>query len=301
MPQLSSNGLHFEYDVHGHPSDPALLLIMGLGAQMTRWSEDFVDKLAARGFRVIRFDNRDVGLSEKCEAAGAPDMPAIVAAVSAGTKPPAAYTLSDMADDAVGILDGLGIAQAHIVGASMGGMIAQLVAANYPQRTLSLTSIMSTSGHPTLSRATPQAMAVLTERGPDPRQNLDGFLAHAARGSRVIGSPGYPVSDADLRAQSKSYFERSYYPLGFLRQYAAIVASPERRAQLATISAPTVVIHGEDDPLVPLSGGRDTAAHIPGADLRIIAGMGHDIPPALYDTVIDGICSAAGRRGIGTA
>ena len=295
MPQTNVNGLNLEYDVRGRPGDPAILLIMGLGAQMIRWSPAFVDKIAARGLRVIRFDNRDIGLSEKCEAAGPPDMPAIIAALMAGKAVQAAYTLSDMAADAVGLLDALGVARAHIVGASMGGMIAQLVAADYPDRTLSLTSIMSTSGHPSLPRATPEAMAVLNERGPDPRTDLEGYLDHMVRGAKVIGSPGYPVADAELRAQFKSYFERCYYPLGFMRQYAAVVASPERRPKLTTIAAPTVVIHGADDPLVPVAGGRDTAAHIRGADLRVIPGMGHDIPLALYDTIVDGIFSAVSR------
>ena len=295
MPQIKANGLFFEYEISGRDEDPAILLIMGLGAQMTRWSPALIAKLHARGFRVIRFDNRDVGLSEKCETAGPPDMPAIIAAVTSGQKPPAAYTLSDMAADAVGVLDGLGVAQAHIVGASMGGMIAQLVAADYPQRALSLTSIMSTSGHPSLSRATPEAMAVLGDRGPDPRADLEGYLDHAVRGARTIGSTGHPFDAAGARALAKGYIERCYYPVGFARQYAAVVASPERRGKLATISAPSVVIHGDVDPLVPVSGGRDTAAHIPGADLRIIPGMGHDLPVSLYDAIVDGICAAAAR------
>lgn len=295
MPQIKANGLTLEYDVSGRPDDPALLLIMGLGAQMVRWSPALVAKLVARGFRVIRFDNRDVGLSEKIDAAGLPDMPAIIAAVVAGLPPPAAYTLSEMAADAVGVLDALGIDQAHVVGASMGGMIAQLVAADYPERTLSLTSIMSTSGHSSLPRAEPQAMAVLSERGPDPRTDLDAYLDHSVRGARTIGSTGYPFDEAAARALAKSYIDRCYYPAGFLRQYAAVVASPERRPKLATIAAPTVVIHGDVDPLVPVSGGRDTAAHIAGAELRVIPGMGHDLPVPLYDAIVDGICSAADR------
>jgi pimeloyl-ACP methyl ester carboxylesterase len=193
------------------------------------------------------------------------------------------------------VLDALGIAKAHIVGASMGGMIAQLVAADYPEHTLSLTSIMSTTGHPDLPRATPEAMAVLNERGPTPDEDMEGFLSHAVAAAKVIGSPGYPPDDADIRARAKADAERSFYPLGFQRQYAAVMASPQRRAKLAKITAPTVVIHGEADPLVPVNGGRDTAAHIPGAELRVIPGMGHDNPPALYDTIIDGIMSAVAR------
>ncbi len=295
MPQARANGLTLEYESHGRPGDPALLLIMGLGAQLIRWSPALVDKLVARGLRVIRFDNRDIGLSETLDAAGPPNMPAIIAARLAGKSVPAAYDLNDMAADAVGLLDALGIERAHIVGASMGGMIAQLVAADHADRTLSLTSIMSTSGHPSLPPATPAAMAVLNERGPDPRKDLESYLDHMVRGARVVGSPGYPLSDAELRAQCLAYYERAYRPHGFMRQYAAIVATPERRPKLATITAPTVVIHGADDPLVPVSGGRDTAAHIPGAELRVIPGMGNDIPPPLYDTVVEGIMSAVRR------
>jgi len=295
LSQINANGLTLEYEVAGAPDDPTLLLIMGLGAQLVRWNPILVGKLVDAGLRVIRFDNRDVGLSEKCEAAGLPDMPAIVAALTAGATPLAAYTLSDMAADAVGLLDALGIERAHIVGASMGGMIAQLVAADYPDRTLSLTSIFSTSGHPSLPRATPEAMAVINERGPDPARDLDGYLDHAVRGAKTIGSPAYPIPDAELRANALSYYQRCYYPAGFARQYAAVVASGERRAKLATITAPTVVIHGEDDPLVPVSGGRDTAEHIASAELRVIPGMGHDIPPALYDEIVSGILRAVYR------
>ncbi len=295
MPHVTANGIRIEYESRGDDKAETVLLIMGLGAQMTRWSDDFVDRIVKRGYRVVKFDNRDVGLSERIEAAGAPDFPGIIAALHAHETPPAAYTLSDMAADAVGVLDALGIAKAHIVGASMGGMIAQLVAADYPEHTLSLTSIMSTTGNPDLPRATPEAMAVLNERGPTPDEDMEGFLAHAVVAAKVIGSPGYPADEAELRARAKSDAERSFYPLGFQRQYAGVMASPERRAKLAKVTAPTVVIHGEADPLVPVSGGRDTAASIPGADLRIIQGMGHDIPPALYDTVIDGIMSAVAR------
>ena len=295
MPSVTANGIRLEYDSRGDDKAETILLIMGLGAQMTRWSDDFVDRFVKRGFRVVRFDNRDVGLSERMDSAGPPDIPGIIAALHAHKPPPAAYTLSDMAADAVGLLDALGIGKAHIVGASMGGMIAQLVAADYPEHTLSLTSIMSTTGHPDLPRATPEAMAVLTVRGPAPTDDMEGYLAHSVVSARTIGSPGFPFDEAAVRANSKRDAERSYYPLGFQRQYAAVMASPERRSKIAKISAPTVVIHGEADPLVPVTGGRDTAAHILGADLRVIPGMGHDIPPALYDTIVEGVMSAAAR------
>ena len=295
MARATANGLELEYDVFGDENGEPLLLIMGLGGQMTRWPVSLIDKLTARGFRVIRFDNRDVGLSQKLDAAGPPDIPAIIRALGEGKKPPAAYTLDDMAADAVGLLDALKIARAHIVGASMGGMIAQLVAADYPDRALSLTSIMSTTGAPDLARATPEAMAVLNDRGPDPLTDFEGFLTHSVKGSRVIGSPAYPADEAELREQAAAYYRRCYYPVGFLRQYAAVMASPDRRPRLKNVTAPTVVVHGDADPLVPLAGGRDTAQHIAGAELDIISGMGHDLPAPLYDRIVAAIVRAAER------
>jgi pimeloyl-ACP methyl ester carboxylesterase len=295
MPQAKANGITLEYDVHGPASGEPALLIMGLGAQMTRWPLPFVEILVQRGLRVIRFDNRDVGLSERIESGGVPDLTKVIGALMQGQKPDVPYLLDDMAADAVGLLDALGIARAHIVGASLGGMVAQLVAADYPDRVLSLTSIMSTTGNRELPPAKPEAMAVLNNRGPDPLVDLDGYLAHAVTGARAIGSPGYPADDAGVRERSLNDFRRSYYPVGFARQYAAAAASADRRPKLAGIAAPTVVIHGDADPLVPVEGGRDTAANIPGAELRIVPGMGHDFPPALYDEIADGIMRAVER------
>lgn len=295
MPRIKANGIELEYVIDGAPDARPLLAIMGLGAQLVRWPQTFVDQLAARGFRVIRFDNRDIGLSEKIESAGRPDLPAIMAARAAGQTPPVAYTLDDMAKDAVGLLDALGIDQAHIVGASMGGMIAQLVAADHPHKTLSLTSIFSTTGHPDLPPATPEAMARLTLPAPDPRTDLEAYVAHSIASSRVMGSPGYPASDEKLRAEAIATVERCYCPVGFARQYAAIVASGNRRERVRKITAPTTVIHGTDDPLVPVSGGKDTAANIPGAVWVEFPGMGHDIPVELFDPIIDAIAANAAR------
>jgi pimeloyl-ACP methyl ester carboxylesterase len=295
MPQARANGIALEYDVHGPASGEPTLLIMGLGAQMTRWPLPFVEMLAERGLRVIRFDNRDVGLSEKIESGGVPDLAKIVGALMQGEKPDVPYLLDDMAADAVGLLDALGITRAHIVGASLGGMVAQLVAADHPDRVLSLTSIMSTTGNRELPPARPEAMAVLNNRGPDPLTDLDGYLDHAVKGSHAIGSPGFPADDAAVRERSLGDFRRCYYPVGFSRQYAAAAASPDRRPKLAGVTAPTVVIHGADDPLVPLEGGRDTAASIPGAELRIVAGMGHDFPPQVFGEIADGIVRAVER------
>ncbi len=295
MPQIRANGIALEVERRGPGADTPIVLIMGLGGQLTRWSEEFVETLTREGQHVIRFDNRDIGLSEKFDHAGPPDMPAIIGALSQGKPPPVAYTLDDMARDVVGLLDALDIARAHIVGASMGGMIAQLVAADHGRRVASLTSIMSTTGARGLPPAKPEAIAVLNNRGPDPKQDLDGYLDHAVKSARVIGSPGFPVEDAAHRARILSDYRRAFTPHGFLRQYAAIIAAGDRLERLARIAAPTVVIHGVDDPLVPIEGGRDTAARIPGAELIEIEGMGHDIPPQLYDRLAAGILSAVRR------
>ncbi|WP_293679029.1 alpha/beta hydrolase [uncultured Phenylobacterium sp.] len=295
MPKVRAHGIDIEYDITGPADGEPLLLIMGLGAQMTRWPQPFLDKLAAQGLRVIRFDNRDVGLSEKFDHAGVPDFPTMFKALSEGRPPAVPYSLDDMAADAAGLLDALGIARAHIVGASLGGMVAQLVAAHYPQHTLSLTSIMSSTGNRELPPAAPEAVGVLNNRGPDPSEDFEGYLDHGVKGAYVVGSPGFPPDPEEVRKRIRSDFERSYSPQGFTRQYAAAASSPDRRPKLATITAPTVVIHGAVDPLVPLAGGKDTADNIPGAELRVIEGMGHDFPPALYDTVIEGILAAVQR------
>jgi pimeloyl-ACP methyl ester carboxylesterase len=294
MPHIQANGLNLYYESHGDETAEPILLIMGLGAQMTRWSPDFYGKLVDAGQRVILFDNRDVGLSEKLDAAGPPDMGALMAALGEKRKPPVAYTLDDMAADAAGLLDALGIERAHIVGASMGGMIAQLVAADYPQKTLSLTSIMSSSGNPDLPRATDEAMARLNTPAPDPAVDMEAFLDSAVAGAKVMAD-AYPVDEAAIRDLALSDYHRSYYRVGFMRQYAGIMASPDRRPKLKTITAPTMVIHGEGDPLVRVEGGRDTAANIPGAELVVVPGMGHEIPKAVQDQVVAAILSVVAR------
>ena len=296
MPHIQSNGIDLYYESHGDAAAPEpILLIMGLGAQMTRWPPAFYGKLVDAGHRVILFDNRDVGLSEKLDAAGLPDVPGILQALAAGQTPPAAYTLAEMAADAVGLLDALGIQRAHIVGASMGGMIAQLVAADYPQRVLSLTSVMSTTGNRELPPSKPEAIAVLNNRGPDPREDVEGFLTNSVKSARAIGSPGYPAEEAGIRERALSDFNRSFSPLGFMRQYAGVMASPDRRAKLKTITAPTLVIHGVDDALVPVEGGKDTAANIPGAELLLIPGMGHDLPVQLHDQIAQAILGVVAK------
>lgn len=296
--KAEANGIEIEYESFGAEDAPAVLLIMGLGAQLTRWPMPLVDALMARGYRAIRYDNRDIGLSSKFDAAGIPDMTQIFSAMVTGRAPPVPYLLTDMAADAIGLLDALGIDRAHVMGASMGGMIAQMVASAYPDRTLSLTSIMSTTGNPGLPSASEAAMAVLTTRpaGTD----VEALLAHAVRAEQVIGSPGYPVDEATLRANALRDFERMHHPAGFARQMAAIVGSGDRRDALRRIVAPTVVIHGADDPLVPIAGGRDTAATIPGAALVEVAGMGHNLPDALIPVVLDAFDEVA-RRALAPA
>ena len=291
MASITANGISLEYDRFGSDEDEPVLLIMGLGAQMTLWPIEFCEALVERGFHVIRYDNRDIGLSTKFDSAGVPDIAALMMASFMGKQPQAAYNLDDMAADAVGLLDALNIPRAHIVGASMGGMIAQLVAATYPDRTLSLTSIMSTTGNPAVPPARPEIMGVLTNRpaGNDPAE-ITAFMANAAR---MIGSPAYPADEARLRARVRADFERSYSPAGYLRQMAAIIASGDRRPKLAAITAPTLVIHGDADPLVPVEGGRDTADTISGATLKIIAGMGHDLPLQLVNEIADAIRAVA--------
>lgn len=295
MPQIIANGIPLEYAVYGPEKGEVILLIMGFGAQMTRWSPQFIRELTNRGYRVIVHDNRDVGLSHRLEAHGEPDMTAVYTALMSGQKPDVPYLLNDMAADSAGLLEALGIERAHIVGASMGGMIAQMVAANHREKVLSLTSVMSTTGNPALPPADPAAMAALTKPAIDPAENLDKHIWSGLESQKVIGSPAYPTPDEILIERIKQDAKRSYYPVGRARQMAAIVASGDRREAMATIVAPTVVIHGEADRLVPVQGGHDTAAVIPGAELHTIPGMGHDLPQQLIPRIADLIERATAR------
>jgi pimeloyl-ACP methyl ester carboxylesterase len=295
MPKAHVNGIIIEHDSFGSEDAEPMLLISGLGVQMTRWTAPFCQLLAAQGFHVIRFDNRDVGLSTHFADTPAPDLAAVAGALARGERPGVPYTLDDMAGDAVGLLMALGIERAHIVGRSMGGMIAQIVASEHPERTLTLTSIMSTSGNPGLPPSSPEAMAVLMQRAPHPSQDEKGFLDHSVRAARILGSPGFPFNEVAQRAQALSEAKRAYDPAGFGRQIAAVVASGDRRARLNTIAVPTLVLHGAADPLIPLAGGKDTAANIKGAELRVIEGMGHEIPPGLYESLALAITDNARR------
>jgi proline iminopeptidase len=261
------NGVHITYETTGAPSDPPLLLIMGLGMQLTGWPDVFVERLVGCGFYVIRFDNRDSGLSDKFNHAGTPNLPLALLKTLVRWPLKSAYTLDDMARDAIGVLDALGVARAHVVGASMGGMIAQVLAARHPERLVTLTSIMSTSGKRSLPGPTRQARAILFSRPKKPT-DFDSQVEHGAKVFRTIGSPAYPT------------------PEHLLRELVAIAASGDRTALLKTISAPTLVIHGAADPLVPLAGGEDTARHVNGARLEVIQGMGHDLPAQLIERLV---------------
>ncbi len=280
MPQIRANGIDIEYESFGRDSDPAILLIMGFSGQLTLWPVALCEGLAAKGFRVIRFDNRDIGKSTHLMDKGSPDIQGLMAKLMSGQPADAPYSLDDMADDSAALLDALGIKRAHIVGASMGGMIAQLVAVRHPGKTKSLVSIMSTTGKQSLPPARPEAMAALMTP-PASTSREDRVLA-GMNTWKTIGSPGFAADDAELRASAERDVDRvPYEPTGVARQMAAIIAAPARNDMLRSVTAPTLIIHGVDDPLVPIDGGRDTAASIPGAKIIEVPGMGHDFTSKL--------------------
>lgn len=289
MPRaLVNTGMELEYDTFGSPDDPALLLIMGFTAQLTAWDEAFCRILAGGGRFVIRFDNRDCGLSTKLDGQVA-DVPAVMAAAFADQPAPAVpYTLSDMAADAIGLLDHLGIERAHIMGASMGGMIAQTIAIEHPQRTRSLVSIMSTPGDPDVSTPTPEAGAALLAPPPTER---DAYIETSVR-SLVWHSKRYGDAD-EVRAQAALDFDRSFYPEGSARQLAAIYASGSRAALLPAVRTPTLVIHGRDDTLFPVAAAERTASLVDGSHLLVLADMGHDLPEPLWPLTVNAIAAHA--------
>jgi pimeloyl-ACP methyl ester carboxylesterase len=282
MPRSTVNGIELEWDEFGTNDDPPLLLIMGLGAQMIVWDEGFCELLAGHGFHVIRFDNRDVGLSTKIESGAAPNL----MAAFMGDTSSAAYTLNDMADDAMGLLDALGISAAHVVGASMGGMIAQTIAIRHPERLLTLTSIMSTTGDVSVGLPSPELLPQLMVPTPVER---DAYIERSVAIARALAAPGVPVDDDRSRTRAARTYDRCFYPIGFERQLVAVLASGDRTAALQSLRVPALVIHGEGDRLISPSGGAATAAAIPGARLLMIPAMGHDLPEAVWNTVADAI------------
>jgi pimeloyl-ACP methyl ester carboxylesterase len=292
MPQITANGIQIEYEAYGDKASPPLLLIMGLAAQLTLWPMELVEALVARGYYVIRYDNRDIGLSQKFGEHGIPNFRRVALKRMFGIRSKLPYRLSDMAKDAAGLLDALGIAKAHIVGASMGGMIAQLLAIEHPEKVLTMTSIMSTTGNRKLPAAKPEAMKALLNRAPE-NATLEQVMPIGFAVSRAIGSPGYPADETRLKERIERDFKRSFYPEGAARQISAIMDDGDRRKRLARVTTPTLVIHGVHDPLVPVEGGRDTAAAIKDAKLLEIEGMGHDLPLPLVEQIADAIAAHA--------
>ena len=295
MAQVTANGIQIEVETHGDPANPPLMIIMGLGSQLTHWPDELVDAFVEDGFYVIRHDNRDVGLSQKFDEAGIPSPQDVIGKILNGEDPGLAYTLPDMAADAIGVLDALNIDKAHIMGVSMGGMIVQEMAADYPDRILSMTSIMSTTGRPGLPQATPEANAVLMT--PPPSSERDDVIEHTVKNRKVIGSPGFPTDDDRAREYAARNFDRCYHPQGVARQLCGVIGSPSRLEKLEKVATPTLVIHGKDDPLVPVEGGIDTAKTIPGARLELIDGYGHDVPVQLVPQLVELIGGHAEANG----
>lgn len=291
--QIIANGLQIEVDVQGPEHGEPILLIMGLGMQLIGWPDELVQMLLQRGFRVIRHDNRDVGLSQGFDRLGVPNLMVEALRHRLRLRVRAPYQLADMAADALGVLDALGIAHAHIVGASMGGMIAQHIAAKHPRRVKSLTLIMTTSGARELQQARPQVARVLMSRPQQP--DASTYMAHMSHVLSVIGSPAYPPDPQRLQQRLMASFQRAYRPAGTARQLVAVVADGDRSPLLQRIVAPTRVIHGEADPLVPVPAAHDLVKKIPGAVADIVPGMGHDLPLPLLPRIAEGIASNAAR------
>ncbi len=293
MPKAKVNNTEIEYETIGDPISKPLLLIAGLGSQMLAWSDELCESLANRGFFVIRFDNRDVGLSTKFEDAGLPDFVKINDAYARGEKPDVPYTLEDMAGDAVGVLDALNIDKAHVCGASMGGMIAQVLAYRHPSRVQSLTLIMSTTGNPDLPQGKPEIMAQFFAPVPSERE---AFIEETVRRGRLIHGTFAYDEDQSKEYRAKEY-DRSYYPEGTIRQLAAMAVPGNLKPELAAIRAPTLVIHGREDPFYPVEAGNDIATAIPGAELLILDGMGHSFPHEVMPRIVTALVENSNKNG----
>jgi len=291
--QVHANGLQIEVDDQGPKDGPAVLLIMGLGMQLIAWPQALVNALVGRGFRVVRFDNRDIGLSQGFDHAGMPNMALAGLKYALHLPVSSPYTLADMGRDALGVLDALGIAQAHVCGASMGGMIAQHLAASAPQRVASLTLMMTTSGARSLPQPPWPVRKALMSRPRAP--GADAAVKWILQVLRVIGSPAYPMSPEAMRERALASVQRAWHPEGSARQLLAVVADGDRTPLLSRITAPTRIVHGIADPLVPVACGHDLAERIPGAETDLIPGMGHDLPEALLDRFAQGIADNAAR------
>lgn len=291
MPQASSNGIEIEYEALGDPGGQPLLLVAGLGAQLLWWQDDFCDLLVGRGYRVVRFDNRDCGLSTAFDEVPEPDLWAILG----GDRSSAPYRIENMAADAAGLLESLGLESAHVVGASLGGMVAQALAIHHPWRVRSLCSIQSTTGDPAVGQPTQEAAESLLRPAPANRAEA---IEQSVAGSRAISSPGFSFDEGGVRARATASYDRSYRPAGLVRQLAAVFASPDRTAELRLLDVPTLVLHGDADPLVTPSGGEATAAAVPGAELLVVPGMGHDLPRPVWPTAVEAIVRTT-RRATG--
>ncbi len=286
MARARGNGIEIEYEVAGNPADPPLLLIMGLGGQLLAWDDDFVLGLARRGHFVVRYDNRDVGLSTRFDGVPVAPLAELVARRAAGEPIEAPYGLFDMADDAAALLDHLGLDSAHVVGASMGGMIAQSLALRHPRRVRTLISIMSSTGNPELPPAKPAALARLALPAPSGRE---AYIEHLLESQAVLSGSGFASEPERMRALGGRLYDRAFYPEGVSRQLAAIFASGSRKEALAEVCVPTLVIHGLEDPLVPVEAGLDTHDAIPGSELLLIDGLGHNLPRGVWPTLWDAI------------
>ncbi|MEI9994017.1 MAG: alpha/beta hydrolase [Rhizomicrobium sp.] len=302
MARIRANGIELEYADTGPREGVPLLFISGFGSQLTAWPEQFHEGLEAAGLRVIRFDNRDVGLSQKWHGI-LPDLRAVGQAMREGRKPDVPYALSDMAADAAALLGALGIESAHIAGASMGGMIAQLVALEHPAQARSLISIFSTTSDPSLPPSTPEALAALTT--PAPATDRETVIAHSLKGRRAYASTAWPFDEDRLGKLAGFNYDRSFYPEGSARQYAAIGASAPRTERLKSLTLPALVLHGTADTLIPVAAGRHTAQSIPGAEYREIEGWGHDMPlpviPIVVGFMTDFIARVEAVRGVKAA
>jgi pimeloyl-ACP methyl ester carboxylesterase len=291
VPRVRANGIEVWVEEEG--TGPPVVLLMGIACQLTLWPDALVHGLVRSGHRVIRLDNRDVGLTTKLDEHGLPDPGPLIRERLFGRVPDAPYSLHDMAADVVGVLDALGLSDAHVAGASMGGMIAQIVAIEHPERVRSLTSIMSSPGDPWNTLGTPRAgLALLTARAETREEAIEARL----RVARVLNGGRAPLDEAETRAQAARDFDRSFHPPGAARQFAAIFATPDRRESLKGVRCPTHVIHGDRDPLIPLRGGRATARRVPGATLQVVRDMGHHLTGVMAEPVLAGI-EAAVRRG----
>ena len=289
MGRIAANGIEIEYETFGDADDPTMLLVCGYTAQMSQWDPALCAQLAASGFHVVRYDNRDTGLSTHFDGLSV-DLGAVGAAVRGkGEMPPVPYTLSAFSDDGLALLTALGVERAHVVGGSMGGMIVQTMAIEHPERLLSMTSVMSTTGEPAFGASTPEARSYLMRTLPTERE---AYIEASLQGARTYSTHRF-FSDARARQRAAGDFDRMYYPQGAARQYAAILASGQRVDALRGITVPTLVIHGREDQLITLSGGVRTAEVIPGATLLVLADMGHDLPEPLWPIIVDAITSHA--------